>query len=147
MTKPKVLALDLEGTLITTAVSMLPRPGLYEFLEYCRGKFGRIVMMTSVPRDWFEKVRDVLIEHNEVPTWFKSVKYINYAEREESEDGSFKDLRCIPECDEHEAIIIDDMEWFIRENQKDRWIEIKPYNGEVGDREFDRIREYFDWLF
>ena len=144
---PKVLALDLEGTLVTTAVSMLPRPGLYEFLEYCKGRFERIVMMTSVPRDWFEKVRDVLLKNEEAPPWFIRVKYINYADREESNFGEFKDLRCIPNCNEHEAILIDDMEWFIRESQKDRWIEIKPFNGEEDDREFERIIEYFEWVF
>lgn len=147
MKKPKVLALDLEGTLITTAVSMLPRPGLYDFLDYCKGKFERIVMMTSVPFDWFEKVRKVLIDKTEVPQWFSKVEYISYSDCKESNFGEYKDLRCIPNNNEDEVILIDDMEWFIRESQKDRWIEIKPYNGEEDDREFERIKKYFEWMF
>ena len=29
--RPSILALDLEGTLISNAVSQIPRPGLYNF--------------------------------------------------------------------------------------------------------------------
>jgi hypothetical protein len=31
--KPTILALDLEGTLISNAISQIPRPGLHCFLE------------------------------------------------------------------------------------------------------------------
>jgi hypothetical protein len=31
----KVIALDLEGTLISNARRQIPRPGLYQFLEAC----------------------------------------------------------------------------------------------------------------
>jgi hypothetical protein len=37
-----VIALDLEGTLISNAVSQFPRPGLYSFLEYCSKNFCRV---------------------------------------------------------------------------------------------------------
>ena len=46
--KPIVIALDLEGTLISNAVSQFPRPGLYSFLEYCQENFSRIVIFTAV---------------------------------------------------------------------------------------------------
>lgn len=39
VTKATTLALDLEGTLISNAVSQISRPGLYSFLEYCRNSF------------------------------------------------------------------------------------------------------------
>jgi hypothetical protein len=35
----KVLALDLEGTLISNAMSQIPRPGLYDFLEKVNNLF------------------------------------------------------------------------------------------------------------
>jgi hypothetical protein len=45
---PRVLALDLEGTLISNAASQIPRPGLYEFLASCQQLFQRIVIFTTV---------------------------------------------------------------------------------------------------
>ena len=46
--RPTILALDLEGTLISNAVSQIPRSGLYEFLEYAQGQFDELVMFTTV---------------------------------------------------------------------------------------------------
>ena len=140
----KVLALDLEGTLITSAVSILPRPGLYDFLEYCKNKFERIVIMTAVSLVLFEKVRAVLLEYKEVPEWFVDVEYIKFQDCEESEDGIYKDLRCITNCKPEDCIIIDDMECYIREEQKNFWIEISSYKGNTDDTEFNRIIEHLD---
>ena len=39
--RPRVLAMDLEGTLVSNAVSQLPRPGLYDFLEWAAATFER----------------------------------------------------------------------------------------------------------
>jgi hypothetical protein len=36
-----VLALDLEGTLISNAVSQFPRPGLLAFLECCLPQYRK----------------------------------------------------------------------------------------------------------
>lgn len=46
----EVIALDLEGTLIFNAISQIPRPDLYVFLNGCREITERIVMFTSEPR-------------------------------------------------------------------------------------------------
>jgi len=35
-----ILALDLEGVLITNAISQFPRPGLRQFLTQCEEMFG-----------------------------------------------------------------------------------------------------------
>lgn len=133
------MALDLEGTLITTVVSILPRPGLYRFLEYCRERFRRIVIMTAVDRETFEETRAYLLEKAYVPDWFADVEYIDYHDSRLSNYGQYKDLRCIPYCDDSEALIIDDMESYIRPNQKDRWIDIEAYWGARIDREFERV--------
>ncbi|MFC2131595.1 NIF family HAD-type phosphatase [Bacteroidota bacterium] len=145
--KPKILALDLEGTLITDRITIVPRPGLYEFLEYCKSKFERIVMMTSVPLEYFLQTREHLLEIEAVPKWFIKVPYINYADFEESEFGEFKDLRCIPESKVDEILIIDDMEWFIRNEQNQQWISITPFKGNQDDNELIKIMKYFDYLF
>ena len=46
--KVKVLALELEGTLISNAVSQIAWPGLFDFLEDCRKLFPRIVIRTQM---------------------------------------------------------------------------------------------------
>jgi hypothetical protein len=44
----KVLALDLERTLISDAMSAEPRPGLGDFLAFCHERFQRVVLFTCV---------------------------------------------------------------------------------------------------
>jgi hypothetical protein len=54
--KQLTIALDLEGTLISNAVSQFPRPGLFTFLEYCHQNFvgvashfeTRLVIFTAI---------------------------------------------------------------------------------------------------
>lgn len=56
MKEPELtVALDLEGTLIQDQLGPRPRPGLYNFLELLREKGVRIVMMTTVPENLFER--------------------------------------------------------------------------------------------
>ena len=63
----KVLALDLEYTLITSAVTQWPRPGLYEFLEAVKTMFDRVVIYTAVAESLFRKgeqhhIRELVVE-------------------------------------------------------------------------------------
>jgi hypothetical protein len=58
-----------------------------------------------------------------VPPWFKDMDYIEW-------DGMLKDLYNIDGIAPEQAILVDDAEIFILENQKSQWIEIKqddPY--------------------
>jgi hypothetical protein len=119
----KVLALDLEGTLIASALNPIPRPGLYQFLEWCKSRFKRIVIYTSVEENKFRSVAGILVKNNMVPPWFKDMDYIEW-------DGMLKDLYNIDGIAPEQAILVDDAEIFILENQKSQWIEIKqddPY--------------------
>ena len=52
----KVLALDFEGTLVSNAISLFPRPCLYKFLEFCKINFGRIVIFTYVKQSFTLKI-------------------------------------------------------------------------------------------
>src|SRR5690606_29950088 len=70
MSPPKVLALDLEGTLISNAVSQIPRPGLFDFLTRCRDSFSRIVMFTTVSEKRFRDIAGLLVKEGFAPTWF-----------------------------------------------------------------------------
>ena len=103
-------------------------------------------MMTAVDRQTFEESRAYLFENGFVPQWFADIEYVQYHYLPESNYGDFKDLRCISDGDPENTLIIDDLEWYIRENQKDRWIYIKSYDGSNEDRELDEIMRYLDWL-
>ena len=47
----RVLALDLEGTLIATTYNPVPRPGLRRFLTYACSNFERVALFTAASRE------------------------------------------------------------------------------------------------
>ncbi|MFS1985138.1 hypothetical protein BCU00_015100 [Vibrio breoganii] len=87
--KIKTIALDLEGTLISNAISQIPRPHLYEFLEGCREITSRIVMYTTFSEVRFRQIAQLLVSEGSAPDWFAATEYINWS-------GSKKDLTFIP---------------------------------------------------
>jgi hypothetical protein len=74
--KPTVLALDLEGTLISNAISQIPRPGLHRFALDVQSQFNQLVMFTTVPRIAFAPslnylaAKEVLLSGLRVSTTF-----------------------------------------------------------------------------
>jgi protein-tyrosine phosphatase len=135
MSNIKVLALDLEGTLISTLGTKRPRPGLFGFLENCNRLFERIVIFTLVDEIDFKKVADILITNKDAPRWFEDMEYITF-------DGIIKDLRFIPNLDDiTAAIIVDDYEELIDEDQKSQWIKIEnfDYPYPQDDKELERV--------
>ncbi len=141
-----VLALDLEGTLISNAVSMWPRPGLFEFLEFCRKKFERIVMFTYVDDEYVRKVANILADEGTVPEWFRSIEVVSWPN---AKSGRWKDLAFIPNAAPEEILILDDMEDFIMPDHKSRWIAIESFEHKDPpvDRELFRVMEILERLF
>jgi NLI interacting factor-like phosphatase len=115
------IALDLEGTLISNAVSQFPRPGLFTFLEYCHQNFDRLVIFTAVNEVRFRSIARTLAEAGDAPAWFVDLEYINW-------HGTYKDLSFIPDATIDRTILIDDRIEYIHPNQKDRWLEIPGYD-------------------
>lgn len=136
------LALDLEGVLITNAMSQFPRPGLMEFLNECELIFGQenICIFTTVDEKRFRDVASRLVTDNYAPDWFSHIRYIDWV-------GEHKDLRFV--CDDiNKVIIVDDYPPYIKRTQQHRLIQINeyipPYSHELpddSDREFDRVIE------
>jgi NLI interacting factor-like phosphatase len=118
--KNLTIALDLEGTLISNAVSQFPRPRLFILLEYCHQNFARLVIFTAVNEVRFRSIARTLAEAGDVPTWFVDLEYINW-------HGTYKDLSFIPEGIIDQTILIDDRIEYIHPDQKDRWLEISSY--------------------
>ena len=76
--KPTVLALDLEGTLISNAISQIPRPGLHRFLLDVQSQFNQLVMFTTVPEDRFRAIAELLGREGSAPIWFASLNYVQW---------------------------------------------------------------------
>jgi hypothetical protein len=118
----KTLALDLEGTLISTVHSEVPRPGLHEFLDECHILFERIVIFTLVDEEEFREAATKLVKNGHAPSWYETAEYIEW-------DDDYKNLLYIPGIESAEnAIIIDDNEFLIHPDQKKQWIQITDFD-------------------
>ncbi len=129
----RVLALDLEGTLVSNAMSQIPRPGLHAFVVTCARLADRLVIYTAVSEPRFRQVADNLVADRHVPPWFKYLEYIHWS-------GPYKDLGFVPHADPANVILVDDNPNYVKPGQEDRWIRaegfVPPYEG---DQELDRI--------
>jgi hypothetical protein len=76
--KQLTIALDLEETLISNAVSQFPRSGLFTFLEYCYQNFVRLVVFTAVNEVRFRSITRILAEAGDVPDWFVGLVTIDF---------------------------------------------------------------------
>ena len=83
----KVLALDLERTLVSDAMSSDPRPGLFDFLAFCHEQFERVALFTSVETSDAREVMEELARSDQVPAGFLArLEYVEWS-------GEHKDLR------------------------------------------------------
>lgn len=133
----ETIALDLEGTLISNAMSQIPRPGLYEFLEGCKAITPRIVIYTTVNESRFFSIANTLAEEKFVPDWFRDIEYIKWP-------GLTKDLYLVPGVDLKTTVLVDDCHQYVHPGQQDQWVEVAqfshPYRSD--DKELSRaLRE------
>lgn len=132
--RPFVLALDLEGTLISNAMSQIPRPGLFDFLTRCQELFPRVVMFTTVKEERFRAIAKLLVEEKMAPEWFADIEYVNW-------QGETKDLNFIPGADIENTLLVDDFEKYVHPGQESRWLEIDyfDYPYEVTDKGLEKM--------
>jgi len=122
----KVLALDLEGTLISNAVSQIARPGLFDFLEDCRKLFPRIVIFTSVNEERFRSIATLLITEGYAPNWFAEIEYISWS-------GETKNLIFVDGVLPEEILLVDDYEKYIHPGQESQWIKAPQFDYPYSD--------------
>jgi hypothetical protein len=120
-----VLALDLEGTLISNAMSQIPRPGLAEFLTRCAELFPRIVMFTTVKEERFRKIARLLVDEQVAPAWFADMEYITW-------HGETKDLQFVPGVHVHQVLLVDDFEKYVHPGQEAQWLKIEYFDYPYG---------------
>lgn len=121
-----VLALDLEGTLISNAMSQVPRPGLFAFLESCRELFPRVVMFTTVEEAKFRSIANLLVKEGVAPDWFSHIEYIKWT-------GNKKDLSFISGTEVKNVLLVDDFEGYIHPDQTAQWIKIELFDYPYSD--------------
>ncbi len=129
-----VLALDLEGTLISNAMSCFPRPGLFAFLEACKASFDRVVMFTFVPEDRVRAIFTILIDEGSVPAWMADIEVVSWS-------GDYRNLNFIAGGAPARTLLVDDHEACVHPDQKARWLPIEAYASPYSkdDRELDRV--------
>jgi hypothetical protein len=131
----RVLALDLEGTLISNAVSVFARPGLRGFLEACAQVAPRVVVMTAVRTGRARWVVERLAREGEAPGWFAGVEIVSW-------EGEFKDLGWISGVEgPSEAVLVDDNQGYVAPGQEGSWVEVRSWDPpyDAADRELDRV--------
>ena len=119
--KCDVLALDLEGTLISNAMSQIPRPGLADFLARCVEIFPRVVIFTTVREEVFRRVARLLVDVGFAPAWFADIEYVAW-------DGPTKDLSFIPGARAEQALLVDDFERYVHPGQEWQWIQVQHFD-------------------
>lgn len=137
----KTLALDLEGTLISNAISQFPRPGLGDFLEFCRARFSGLLIYSGVREEIFRRVAAQLVIDGFAPQWFGNLRHQYW-------EGDYKDLRHIQEAVLETSAIVDDQQSCIRPDQCEHWIMIKEFESPytASDNELKRITMILDDL-
>jgi NLI interacting factor-like phosphatase len=118
--RPTIVALDLEGTLISNAVSQIPRPGLYQFLANCQEIFSRVVVFTSVKEPQFRSIASILVTEGAAPRWFTDVEYIVW-------QGQTKDLNFIANALPADVILVDDYEEYVHPGQESQYLRIEQF--------------------
>jgi hypothetical protein len=117
-----VLALDLEGTLITNHLERRPRPYLHGFLKFCCDHFDRLVLFTAVPQDSALRVISELVDQGHAPK--EVLDRLEYVEW----DGEYKDLSYVPDAQLGQILLVDDFEGYVKPDQKRYWIPIERYD-------------------
>ncbi|WP_367351798.1 NIF family HAD-type phosphatase [Achromobacter animicus] len=132
MPQISLLALDLEGTLISNAISQIPRPGLSSFLISCRALFPRIVMYTTVSEARFRAIARLLVSEGEAPDWFAELEVVDW-------NGQTKDLALIPSAALEDCLLVDDFEGYVHRGQREQWVRVACFSHPyvTSDRELE----------
>lgn len=121
--KNAVLALDLEGTLISSAVTRLPRPGLFDFLSRCRELFSRIVIFSAVKEETVKEIACRLVDDGKAPKWFADLEYVQW-----DSHAITKDLKRVQGVRIENVVLVDDCEMCIHPDQKQFWVKIPCFD-------------------
>lgn len=119
----RVLALDLERTLVSDALRADPRPGLAAFFAFCDARFPRVTLFTTVEEADARAVVEELTARGLMPAELaERLEYVSWC-------GEYKDLVFVPGATPDEVLLVDDDAGWIRPDQRDRWIAVAAWDG------------------
>lgn len=124
-----LLCLDLEGTLISNAVSQIPRPGLYTFLQSV-SEVCDLMLYTSVNSERVDAIRNLLIEEGVTPAWFADLCVIHPTDT----------IKPRARCARSEAMLLDDQAAVVAPGEESWWIPIAEYLPPYSDRDRELVK-------
>ncbi|WP_417532176.1 NIF family HAD-type phosphatase [Marinobacter lipolyticus] len=124
-----LLCLDLEGTLISNAVSQIPRPGLYPFLERA-AVLCDLMLYTSVSRQRVDSIRHLLIEEQVVPAWFADLPIIH-----PTDTVKYKNR-----CGRSHAFLLDDQAAVVAAGEEDWWVPIEEFSPPYSEQDCELVK-------
>ena len=116
------LALDLEGTLISHASTMIPRPGLFEFLTFCKEHFERIVFFSFVEEERGRAILAAMADSGYMPDWVHAAEYFH---ARGGRPGA-KDLRQLG-VEPEQALLVDDQPQVLPREQLHRLVQVPEF--------------------
>lgn len=127
-----ILALDLEGTLVSNAVSQIPRPGLRPFLDAVSDLYADIVLYSSVREERVRAVVAELVSRGEAPEWLAEVECVRWA-------GPYKRLHILGPPGG--VLLVDDMMAYVHPDDREHWVAIPSYDPPYppDDRALERV--------
>ena len=142
MPNETTIALDLEGTLISNAVSQFPRPGLRVFLDSCEERFNRVCVYTAVRDVVCVPIIKTMVDEQNAPSWLLETELVQW-------DRTVKDLSNISNSEIKDCLILDDNPDYIVESQVSKWIQIEKFSSPYpdSDRELERVQSVIEKRF
>ena len=124
-----LLCMDLEGTLLSNAVSQIPRPGLRTFLESV-SEGCDLMLYTSVSSERVHEIRNLLIEEGIVPVWFLDLPILHPT-------GTIKDKA---RCGRSDALLLDDQAAVVAPGEESWWAPIAEYLPPYSDQDRELVK-------
>lgn len=120
-----IVALDLEGTLISNAISQFPRPGLHQFLTHLKQLDIDLAVYTAVSRPRARHIMQQLAAAEDTPGWFAQLPL-------HTTDTTTKDLTAIDD-DPTRVWLIDDQPAVAHPDQTNHVIIIEAFDPPYPD--------------
>lgn len=121
--------MDLEGTLISNAVSQIPRPSLFTFLESV-SEVCDLMLYTSVSSERVHVIRNLLVEEGVAPVWFIDLPVLHPT-------GTIKQKA---RCGRPEALLLDDQAAVIASGEEAWWVSVAEYLPPYSDADCELVK-------
>lgn len=136
----KAITLDLEGTLISSAVSQFPRNGVRQFLDFCLSTKKELMWFTAVKTEKVHDIVNLFVEEGYFPEEclkIQCVEWINLP----NYNVHFKDLE-LTNYKSNEVLAVDDWPGVYLPDQLSQLITVKEFEYPYSsiDDELQRVQ-------